>query len=341
MKLFKDADNNSETSNGFLSVLWTIHVPEIHLQIVSFFNLIVLSGLISVLGTVANVINLIVFYRQGLNTNINISFFALTLSDLSCLILQQWHIVIEFFKYTNLPIVFTDFQHATAAWPHELLTRLTCAITLYITVERCLCVMLPFAISKIFTVKRTLVVIICIYGVHFASWIPAYTSCYIGWKFFPERNQTLLGLIFVATEQTIAIFYIANAFSGVFVITCIVLVTLILKWQLRIKSDWRNSANAEQKKAEMLSKRERKTVVMVILIAVILVVCYTPSVTLSLITFCVPGFNVGGKYFEIYQFVWSFAYVLENINSSGNIFLYFKMGSKYRSTFKRLFRNED
>ncbi|CAG5124274.1 unnamed protein product, partial [Candidula unifasciata] len=53
------------------------------LEIVEFVNIVCLCGLVSMFGTVANIINLIVFYRQGLNTTINISFFALAVSDLS------------------------------------------------------------------------------------------------------------------------------------------------------------------------------------------------------------------------------------------------------------------
>lgn len=318
------------------SVRWILHITERQQQIAELINLVGLCGLVSIFGTVANIINITVFYSQGLNTTINVSFFSLAVSDLACVLLQQWHILITLCQFTELPIVYTDFQYATALWPHETFTRVTCSITVFITLERCLCITFPLTIKKLITLGRTSAIIISIYTVTLLSWVPLYKSSYIEWRLFPERNQTLLGLIFIDHEHIFTAINFTNAFFGVLSVSVVVLLTVILIWQLKAKSKWRTSANVQQKNSDSLSNRDRTTVLMVVLIAIILIVCYTPSVILCVVTFCNPQFSIGGKYFSIYQVLWSTANVLENINSSVNIFLYFKMSSKYRSTFNIL-----
>ncbi|CAG5118774.1 unnamed protein product, partial [Candidula unifasciata] len=108
---------------------------------------------------------------------------------------------------------------------------------------------------------------------------------------------------------------------------CVVVFTTILILKLRKASVWQS-----------LSKRDKETLSMVALIAIILIICYTPSAVLCVLTVIEPEFSVGGKYFQTYQLFWTFAVVFENVNSSVNIFLYLKMSSKYRSTFRSLFR---
>lgn len=316
---------------------WVVYVTDRQQQIVELVNLVGLCGMLSLFGTVANIINLFVFYHQGLNTTVNISFFALAVSDLSCLVLQQCHIVVTLCRFSDLHIVYPDFQHATGSWPHETFLRVTCSITAYITIERCLCIVFPLTIKRVLTLKRATAIIIGIYIITLASWIPLYTTSYIDWKFFPSRNQTLLGLIFIDYEHIFTAINFTNAFFGVLSISVVEFVTMILIWQLREKSLWRKSANVQQKQSKSMSNRDKKAAVMVILIAIILIACYTPSVILCLVAFYYPEFGNGEKYLNIYQVSWSGAHVLENINSSVNIFLYLKMSTRYRTTFHSIF----
>lgn len=88
---------------------------------------------------------------------------------------------------------------------------------------------------------------------------------------------------------------------------------------------------------ESMSNRDRKTVKMVILIASVLIACYTPGAVIALTTFIVgPEFDVRGKYVNICEAAWSIAYTFQSINSSVNIFLYYSMSSKYKQTFNEI-----
>lgn len=117
----------------------------------------------------------------------------------------------------------------------------------------------------------------------------------------------------------------------------IVVLTLILIRKLWQKSTWLKTANVGQEWSESLSNRDKNTMRMVVLISSILIACYIPAAFLCIGTFCHPEFSAVGQYSNLYYFLWAFATLFENINSSVNIFLYIKMSTKYKQTFWSFF----
>lgn len=309
-------------------------------QIFTLVNYIFLCGFISMFGIVTNVINMIVFYRQGLNTTTNISFFSLAVSDLCSLLIQQ---LFNFYinpmsKQFNLPMSFTEVQYLTSSIPRQIFARITFFITVYMTAERCLCVTFPLRIKQMITTRKTIVILIHIYIVIIICVLPIYTTHYLGWKFYPERNKTLLGLIILRMNNGASTtVYVIHSLSGLLAFLVILILTSILLTKLKEKSSWRKTANMHQDKSGSISSRDRTTMTMVALIACILIICYTPSTLLGVATVVEPEFGVGGKYYNLYSFFWSFAFIFENINSSVNIFMYLKMSSKYRAKCKEIF----
>lgn len=105
-------------------------------------NFVILVTLIGVFGIVANVINLIVFYEQGLASSINITFFAMAISDLCGLVFQQMFnfFVNSLFEAIGVPIMHSEVQYMIPGVPRFAFSRITCLITVYTTLERCLCI---------------------------------------------------------------------------------------------------------------------------------------------------------------------------------------------------------
>lgn len=119
--------------------------------------------------------------------------------------------------------------------------------------------------------------------------------------------------------------------------TLVVILTVALVTKLKKSSEWRKESTAQTAQLNNVCIREQKTVKMVVLIATVLIVCYTPGTMLTLATFVLgPDLNVLGKYVNICLASWSVGYVCQAINSSVNIILYYKMSSKYRRTFDEL-----
>lgn len=342
LHLFSSTCNTSQLHYCTPGIRYETHVliTKDQMYIITLINYVFLCGSISLFGAVANVINVTVFLKQGLNSTINISFFALAISDFSSLTFQQLSNVYvnPLFARLDLPMVYSEVQFLTVRLARVLFTRVTFFITVYITAERCLCIAYPLHIKQIITPRRTVVILVCIYCLITATFLPVFSTIYLDWKFHPRRNRTVLGIAYRKHKDfAIATTYFFQAISGVLAFIAVVILTLILIYKLGQKNNWRKCTNLQTEKMESMSHRNRATVKMVVLIASILIICYIPSVCLCLITFIEPEFTEGGKLYSIYASFWSVAMVLETINSSVNIFFYFQMSTKYRQTFKELF----
>ncbi|XP_059177845.1 growth hormone secretagogue receptor type 1-like [Physella acuta] len=311
-------------------------------QIYEVVNYVILGTVIGLFGIVANIINIIIFYRQGLKTTVNVSLFALAISDLCSLLTLQWFNICVNPLFENaddlFPMMASEVIYLTAGIPHDCFARITCWITVYITAERCLCITFPLKIKQLITPTRTTVIISLIYILMMASFTPEYATAYIGWKYYASKNRTLLGLKFTShRKQVEGLTFLLYGILGKLSFVAVVFFTVILVVVLRKKTIWRRKSIYGHQNSESISNRDKKTINMIIIIAIILIVCYTPGTILSLVTFFVPDFSIVGNYVNLFFAVWSFGFLFETINSSVNIFLYYKMSSKYRRSFCGMF----
>lgn len=329
-----DIDINKSLVN-YAVLFFTDKVRDVFVLI----NFTSLCGGISFVGMVANVINLIVFYRLGLNTTIHISFFSLAVSDLCGLVLQQvFNIFVNpWFVNSATPILFVEVQFLAAAVSREMFTTITCLITVYITAERCMCIVFPLTVKQLVSPRGTTAVMVLIFIATLLSPIPIYCTCCLDWKFYPQRNISLLGLSyrdrFGVSEAAV---YFIHAVSGLLSYFAVVIFTAILIYKLKQKSSFYTRANLDQDKTRSLSKRDRTTMTTVVLIATILIVCFIPSGILCVTTFVEPDFNIRGKYYNIFYSLWSFAMLFETINSTIPSVLYLRMSTRYRTQFRLL-----
>lgn len=303
-------------------------------------NFSIITTVISVCGVVTNLMNIAVFYRQGFDNTMNISFLGLSISDLCSLVTMLLcnMFMSPFFRNVGARVASTEMQYLIAGLPHICFVRITSWITVFVTAERCLCITFPLKIKQMITPRRTTLVICTIYTLIILSFEPEYETCYYGWKFDITANTTVIGLLFRNNRQRVeGVTFIVFGMLGFVSFIMVIIFTLILVTQLNKKSKWRKDANLEKFQSESISSRDRKTVAMVAMIATVLIVCYTPGVIVSMATFCVPEFSVTGRYVNAYFTGWSFVVIFESFNSSVNIFLYYYMSSKYRETFHLTF----
>ncbi|CAL1543382.1 unnamed protein product [Lymnaea stagnalis] len=311
-------------------------------QVYEVVNYVILGTIIGLFGIVSNIINIIIFYRQGFNNTVNISLFGLAISDLCSLLTLQWFNICVNPLFENaddaFPLVASEVIYLTAGIPHDCFARITCWITVYITGERCLCITLPLKIKQIITPRRTTVILVAIYVLMMASFTPEYVTAYIDWKFYPDKNRTLLGLVFTKERKSVeGLTFLMYGILGKLSFLAVILFTVILVLSLRRKTKWRKKSIFGNRQSEKISNRDKKTINMIILIALILIVCYTPGIILSMVTVFEPEFSIIGKYVNLFFAIWSFGFLFETINSSVNIFLFYKMSSKYRRSFNEMF----
>lgn len=312
-------------------------------QMFEIINHVTLIGMVCVFGITTNLINIVVFCKQGLDNTINISLLGISVSDLVSLITLGWLVacVNPYAEHADLPYVAGEVQYLTGGCPHICFTRATCWITLYITAERCLCIAVPLKVKQIITPARTKIIVISIFVFMILSLVPEYATIYFDWKVTPPWNTSRVGMIFRNSRQNVVGFvFILHAVLGLTSFFTVILLTSALVVKLKRKATWRKKSTFDNDQSEAISSRDKKTMTMVVLIAGVLIVCFIPGVTLHTAGFFEPGLNLVGKYSNLFHIGWSFAFLFEAINSSVNIFLYYNMSTKYRQTLRALFFNE-
>ncbi|XP_005100342.2 allatostatin-A receptor [Aplysia californica] len=306
-------------------------------------NFAIICEIIDVFGTVTNVMNIIVFVKQGFSDPVNVSLLGLAISDLGCLVTLVWHNICfnPLFHAADLPFDSIEMQYLTGGWPHVIFTRVTACITAFITFERCLCIAIPLKVKNIITPKRVVIVIVSIFVILIGSVAPVYYSNRYGMKFFPDRNKTLIGLVFTDDRKEVeGISYVINNIFIPFSAFAVVIVcTVILVVKLQNKTRWRNESTAAGQ-SDNFSNRDQKVTKMVTMISTLFIICFTPVSLIFIGKTVVAGLSIDGRYHNLYFVLFSFAYILESTNSAVNIFIYYEMSSKYRSVFDETFRRK-
>lgn len=304
-------------------------------------NYFTVCGTIACFGIIANIINIFIFSKLGYENTMNISLSGLAVSDLFVLLFLLWSNIClsPQFRNSKVSILSSEIQYLTAGWPHCLSARITCIITVFITMERCLCVVVPLKVKTLITKSRTIKVVIFIFVSQILTTTPAYYINYIDWKFFPEQNRSRLGMYRRNNwEQVEGIsFFIQITIQGLSFFLVIFFTSLLLIIVKR-KTKWRNSSTSEAQN-ETISLREKKLFRMVVMIAVILIACSTPGMICFFGMAFEPEYTMGGAYDDLFYLTWSFTFIFQTLNSSINIFVYYSMSSKYREQLdKRLAR---
>ncbi|KAI8784852.1 FMRFamide receptor [Biomphalaria glabrata] len=317
----------------------TSNSTKIIIDIINMVLVGVIANTVSALGIFGNIINIVVFFTQGLRTTVNISFFSLAISDLCNLITIAWFSICVN-PYLNADpdlIIFPpEFQHLTAGFPHACFARITAWITVFMTVERCLCITFPFQIKEMITPKRTVITIICIYLFVIAAMIPEYLYVYIDWKVYPNLNKTLLGIVFITDRAYLeGLSFLLYSILMVSSFIAVVFFTGLLVFKLKQKNELLSGKKFSQ--SNLLSRREKMAVVTVLVLASVFIVTFTPTLLFSILGFAIPGFSISGKYRDVFFIFGYVAFAFDASNASVNIILYYILNSSYRHTLHRLF----
>lgn len=310
----------------------------------------VICQAIAVFGMLTNIINIFIFSKQGFTDRINISLLALSVSDLMSLLFIMWTNMCftPVFRTSNIPIDSSEVHTITGSWPHVIFTRTTGWITAFVTLERCLCVTIPLQVKVIFTKQRHVVSMVSIFVVTIGCSTLAYVSVGLDSKFYPDRNKTLVGLMYrmKVYERKITDF-VGYAITGLFMpMTCflsVLTLTIILVKKLNEQRIWRKSMMSVTNDMTLMANRnshvntrDQKAAKMIILISVIFIICFLPAVGIFVSGFAEPELSYDGVYKNMFLVTLSISFTAEVLNSSINIFVYFSMSAKYREVFQNL-----
>ncbi|KAK0067957.1 FMRFamide receptor [Biomphalaria pfeifferi] len=302
--------------------------------------LVFISFCIGLCGIISNIINLIVFTKQGLDSTTNIGLFSLALADLLSSVTIEWYCISfnPLLIHSDINFYPPEVQHLTAGTPHSAFACITNWITAYIAAERCLSIASPLKVKQILTPRRTGFIIVLIYIGITMPVVPEYATAYLAPKFFPEFNKTLVGLAFIEGRYNLGgISLISYSILTFISFIAVILFTAILVIRLKQKTSWRRLSTFDNVQSENMSRRDRAAIKMVIVIASLFIVNFSPTVAFFGAVFIVPEFNITGKYRNLFLVSAAFAFITDALNASINIVSYYTMSTKYRQTFQQVF----
>lgn len=187
------------------------------------------------------------------------------------------------------------------------------------------------------TPRRVAVIMVCVFGVLVCSVAPVYVVNRLDLKLLPGTNTTILGLVFAKNRGEVEkiSYSVNNVFVPFSAFAVILACTFTLVIKLRNTGEWRKKS-ATSTQAENISLRNQKLAKMVLAISCIFISCFTP-ISIAFVAMSLEhSLSIDGINRNLLTVIAGFSLLLESVNSSVNIFIYYKMSSKYRATFHQL-----
>ena len=304
------------------------------------------------IGGPANVINMAVFYKQGLMERVSLCLFALSLAD------EIYLTQAMFFYGEQLQVQFTTKERYGPimrimvnsnmvgffgfCWVSQVLSAI-------IASERCLCVLSPLRFQDLLQTRTLAAIIATVYLVVVSIYFLVATRYRIACVFDPSSTTALytavVGEFYHNHERLVNYldsFVYGAAIPGV-MISVVITTTTITAMKIRQAAAWRmgaSSANGPSSSSTLssISSQELALTKMLIGISLLFIVCVSPFVLLRFAWFFMPEMDVGCRHHNLYLTGLWIAEPFSFVNSSFNILVYYSMGSRYRETFWSLFR---
>ncbi|CAG5134804.1 unnamed protein product [Candidula unifasciata] len=323
--------------------------------------------LFSVLGVATNVLNTAVYCQMGIRETVNITFIALSIWDLiaclsSCLTLvcTFWEIYFPFADVNLLSV-----QYVYIGYTRGLMYDLSTIDTVYLTIERSVCIMIPFKVKDIFTTSRVCIINVIIVMFCVACFSPAWATQGLQWVFDPVYNKTRLSLWLSYNRRSIDLFI--DIFNGmVLPVLAQVLITVSAVFMIRgvnNSSKFRlQAANLTKTKDTFLTEqttasktlpsshhsknnitlnKDLKLTKVVILLAMIFFVCNSSVFIVAFVRVLIPEIDIGKHQYQLYTLLYALVFLSGMVNATVNIIVYYTVSTKYKKQIMRLFRRAE
>ncbi|XP_005110736.1 uncharacterized protein LOC101849252 [Aplysia californica] len=310
---------------------------------------------ITTFGILSNIWNIIVFVGLGvLETATSLTLFALSISDLLFLLILFAYWTLQFLANLGvsqtaggIPMTYLAYQFL---YYFRMVYTLSELFTVYLAVQKCCCVALPFHFKLIFTPAKALATLLIIVIVVFACYAPLFFTMGIQQIEDLTQNTTRYTLWFSEDREVITkIFHnimdlLVPTAGQAIVAVCLVVLTRKLRETTKFrqasekpeskddgsKVDGSKVKGSKVKDSSKLSGKELRAVQSVVVLVVMFIVCNMPTVLTQYATYIEPEFYDFRRYSAIYALVGQARMFLMVCCSSFNIFVYFTFNTSYR-----------
>ena len=299
--------------------------------------------LLAIFGMIANILNGIVFWKQGLRQRINFLLFCLACVDFVVVLHMMLHSVEFLASLVVGPFqLYGPLQQIIANKRTNILygfVYVSGFISTMIALDRCICITHPFTAKKILKTKVAGIIVIVtsavLVGVHSIVSNKYRIRC----EYYPDKGFTLKG--YFPSQFYLENRFLVDVLNGVvyglalpiFFFLTTTVTTVITAVKLRSAATWRRG----QTSAAEADSKEVAVTRMLIAVSCVFIVCSIPNIMYRVTPVFLPEFAVGGRNQNIVLLGLCLLHFFPTVNSSINFLFYFKMGSRYRIMLKSLF----
>ncbi|GFR84303.1 peptide receptor GPCR [Elysia marginata] len=304
-------------------------------------------------GIVGNILNLIVYSKLGFSETIHMTYVAMAVSDLGCLLTLMWICLVYFsgtiLAQSDIQLDIPRVAGFTGSWPHNAFSRTTALLTAWVSLERCVCVMCPTRVKLIITPRVTKIILSAIFIIGCFPVAFVYVGLKTELRLDPTRNQTTL-LMYYGNNNALSgpttfafslygVVYPVASWATVLVCAAFLIAKLkqSARWRHKNTQTISGRGTTGNRQRTAASKREAQVTRTVIAIACVFVFCTLPTSTTVLIATVNREFSITGSLRVIVSFYGIVSFFLSGINSCSNIVVYSFTGSKFKSTLCSLF----
>ncbi|XP_076464820.1 uncharacterized protein LOC143296675 [Babylonia areolata] len=292
------------------------------------------------IGGPGNVINMAVFYKQGLKDRVNLCLFALSLADELYLISAMSHhaeqVSLQFTTKENYGpmITFLSNNYLSGILGSFYVSTILTAI---IASERCFCVLRPLKYQNLMRTSTMAAIISVVYvltvGLYFIVALRYHIGCVRDPISGAAVKANIIGELYKANKELVDIVdgVVFGASVPVVVIVVVITTTIITIVKLRQIVTWRTETSSS------ISAREVALTKMLVGTSILFIVCVFPFAVTRISWLFLPEVNTGRRNHNFFLTSLWINELLTYVNSSLNIFVYYVMGSRYRATFWELF----
>ncbi|XP_076464816.1 uncharacterized protein LOC143296670 [Babylonia areolata] len=293
------------------------------------------------IGGPGNVINMAVFYKQGLKDRVNLCLFALALADELYLIVAMFHhaeqVHLQFTTKERYGPMYTFLANHNFPCLFGFV-YVSSVFSAIIAGERCLCVLSPLKYQTLLRTKTMAIIIIATFVLVIGQQFIVAFRFRIGCIYDPETgmvsNTVVVGDFYKKHKEFVD--NVDSIVSGVglpgVVMIVVITATIVTAWKLRQIATWRSETTSSS-----ISAREVALTKMLVGSSILFIVCSFPFALARFSWLLFPEMNTGRRNQNFYLTSFWVNKSLTYINSSFNIFIYYAMGSRYRETLHALF----
>ncbi|KAK0065674.1 growth hormone secretagogue receptor type 1 [Biomphalaria pfeifferi] len=332
---FSSAKNDLAVTSAINDGVYSLSMQLLH----------VVMFIFSLSGMLTNIINVMVFVKQGVTSDsITFSFFTMSLSDLlSSVLLLPWPLCtfMDSLKSTKSKNCYTITALATSN-PHAIFTKLTCLIQTYISAERAFCVVFPLHVKSVIKTKNTVIINLILCCAIFIIYVPYYGEAKFVWERDAENSTVVL---WYETRQGKALHSLIYIIGGLIMPNVAIvlnsLATVIIVTRLNLNRQWRQKLSSAQSasdtKFQVMSSKSLEVSKTVTVITTMYIVTFVCGQLTAMTAFALPEVTMEGTNEHLYYVVYALRFDTDAFHASVNMFFYLKMSSKYREVFNTIF----